>query len=510
MSKRVKREPTQHQKPIDDDIESSKNSEDSSENGNSDDDFDFCKAASPPRRGSQRVVGASRGGRAGAARATAAAAAGHGSRGRGRGQGRKPPSSEGEDSDSVILIDSDSEEDDGGGGGGGGGSGSGGNVGSSQAAQGGRSKVQSRDGAMAAAPAIERASMPGGHGRGRGRGHDRGRGSQPMDLDAGPGSEGEEDRQGAGGTGAGRTGGTQQQRRAFTAPTLPLEIAAEELTTMRRLIKRYREEWEAARESCSFWGELSTADKDSLAGSVLRFMLFSARAKPGHPVPRAKLNAAIKEVLGSNRHLKSKTLGAVWLPWARYKAITSLGYDIVELVRPRGGANAEGAAAADGAAGSEGSQYYVLRTVLPTALRSEFVDGSEGTRAEDGAKTVVLALIMHNGGKMQDDELHRYMSMMGFPPDRGQPHPQLGCFDDLINRMKDQRYLCVDKQGQADGNTTLLLSWGEAAHSEVTTEQLKATLEPLFKGMENHVQGGEEDGDAEEEGGEGPGPSGAQ
>ncbi|GIM04105.1 hypothetical protein Vretimale_8721 [Volvox reticuliferus] len=453
MSKRIKRECTQRRNSIDDDFESPKYSENPVENYNSDDDFDFGNAAGPSRRGSQRVVGASRGGRAGAA---GAAAAGHGPRGAARGRGQKPAGSDGETSD-VIIIDSDSVEDDGGGGGGGGGS--------SQPARGGRSVVRGRGGGTAAAvPASEHAPVAGGRGRGRGHGRGRGRGSQPMDLDAGPGSDGEEDPQrGAGG--AGGAGGTQQQRRVYTAPTVPLEIVAEELATMRRLIRRYRDEWEAAREKCASWDELSSADKDLLAGSVLRFMLFSARAKPGHPIPRARLNAAIKEVLGSNRHLKSKTLGAVWLPWARYKAITSLGYDIVELVRPRGGAAVEvAAAAADGATAGEGNQYYVLRTVLPTALRCEFVDGCEGTRAEDGAKMVILALIMQNGGKMQDDELHRYMSMMGFPPDRGQPHPQLGSFDDLINQMKDQRYLCLDKQGQGAG-----VMWGEGEKARAHT-----------------------------------------
>ncbi|KAG2488812.1 hypothetical protein HYH03_012611 [Edaphochlamys debaryana] len=369
------------------------------------------------------------------------------------------------------------------------------------------------------------AAARGGAARGRGRGRARGgRGGAgatqgqggPTQIDPDDRPEGAADADAdwlAGGFGGGGGAG-HRWTAADAAHAGALKFDAAELAWMRAQVRRYKEEFEVAREKCDVWGSLNVTDRDDLGRAAVRYMLYASRAKPGQAVPRAKLAEAVKGAMG--KHKLFKKLTSVWLPYSRYLAISRMGLEIADISeRPwapqrnaaeAGGSSAaaDGAAAAAAAAGDgEGSgvasgAYFVLRSVLPTALRREFVgDGDSGAALAHGGPlsqvdfmaltTLALALIRSNGGKSDEDSLRRNLSMVGFHPD-SPLHPVYGDLDEQIKKMVEQRYLSLDKKGttrtDAEGRPIGEYRWGDAAHSEVGEARLDAVLERFHKQLE--------------------------
>ncbi len=116
---------------------------------------------------------------------------------------------------------------------------------------------------------------------------------------------------------------------------------------------------------------------------------------------------------------------SLWLPYSRFMAASTLGLEIAEVPRDLQAAaaiaqaEAAAAAAGSGAAAAAGgiigsgssSTYFVLRSLLPSVLRTEFVEavggfgfggGQEGEVAEQGFTAVVLALIRAAGDKLEE------------------------------------------------------------------------------------------------------------
>ncbi|KAG2454161.1 hypothetical protein HYH02_001196 [Chlamydomonas schloesseri] len=388
-----------------------------------------------------------------------------------------------------------------------------------------------------------RGSRAGGATRGRGRG--RGRGSSqapPAEHDCDADNAADDDGGDAGGVGQGgsgtqavarRDGGAMAAARFAGGATGPIQIDPAELVAMRRKIRQYKEEYQAAVEKCDVWNDVSNADKQELARVVVRHMLFATRQKPGVPVARTKLMEAVKKAMGTHRHYKK--LASVWMPWARFMAISTMGYDIAEVTpRPESivGAEVDAAGAAGTAAGASGSNangaagaaaapapaaapaaasHYVLRTVLPTELRLQMVGPGSGPGEgsdEWGLTMMVLSLIRLNNNKMEEAQLKRMLGEVGFP--EGSAHPVLGPIDAQLKRMQDQRYLTADKTTttQADGRQERLLMWGDAAFSEVGTKVCDKWMEKWFELKESAAM--QVDGEEQQEVGNGAGAAGAQ
>ncbi|GFR48661.1 hypothetical protein Agub_g10616 [Astrephomene gubernaculifera] len=523
----VKREPGREETDEDDDHQDAMDEENDDDFiGDSDDEDDGAR-----HRGKSAARGAASRGRGGRGVNAGSSRRGRG-RGRGGGAAAAAPAADEGSSDSEVIVISDSDD--------------------SAGAQAPNTQAPNSQVPNSQAARTSNGGGAGGRGRGggssgRGRGRGRGRGfgggaaSQPPEQDGDY-----ENADGGGEEGAGMPGGSLggggdaaaaaaaepvRRRRSYVPPPVPLTVNAEELASMRRLIKRYRDEWEAARERCDVWDSLSDADQEEMARVVVRYMLFAARARPRQPVARAKLTEAFKKAMANNKHYRK--LGPVWLPWARYMAISKLGYDIAEVNRPKpgaldpaaaaaaaaaagaaagpssaaaAGASSAAAAAAASAAVAEGSQYFLLRTALPTALRLEFV-GSDTEGEGEGLLVVVLALILSNGGKMDEDMLRRLLVQLGWAPDCGEAHPRLGGLEEALKRWQEQRYVLADKRA-ADGSS--VLTWGEAAHSEIGVQGVTRLMDTLYDGLERKTAASAADGDGEAgdgDAGAGAGPS---
>ena len=179
---------------------------------------------------------------------------------------------------------------------------------------------------------------------------------------------------------------------------------------------------------------------DRLVSEVMRLLLFRLH-KDGAPVSRADCMVLVNKAYKEKRGLGPAVLAAAQ---ARFPAL--LGMEMVELekAKPGGSAGAGDAKAllkAAEKADKGGSKVYVLRSLLPHALRARVVDLPEAAPAA-GFTVAVLALVTLAGeGGLGEEALWASLGQLGVRQEAASSHPTLGAADALLAQLVKQHFL---------------------------------------------------------------------
>ncbi|KAI8467413.1 MAG: MAGE family-domain-containing protein [Monoraphidium minutum] len=217
---------------------------------------------------------------------------------------------------------------------------------------------------------------------------------------------------------------------------------------------------------------LSAHEYDALVARVVRCMLFKAHEKPGVPVKRQELlDACFADYRG---HGASKKLPSLVLRVAQARAAAVFGLEMEELSRVAVTTKRKGVGADDA---PNVTSTYVLRSILPVAMRRALVDDPADDQAQ-GFKALVLALIHLNGGQIEADDLWRHLSRLG--ADRGdKEHPHLGKTEDALAALEKTRHIVRSEASSVNGPMATL-RWGENAASEFGEAGIKQFIEQEF------------------------------
>ncbi|EFN56654.1 hypothetical protein CHLNCDRAFT_144490 [Chlorella variabilis] len=266
-----------------------------------------------------------------------------------------------------------------------------------------------------------------------------------------------------------------------------------ELRAVDEKIAEYRRLRDHAAEKAE--GKAPRMAMEQASRALVRHMLFSHSEKPGVPVKRAgKLaplpntqaactwskSPATSEVSAvvTQRfpNLKSKTAVTSYvIAHAQHYLAASLGLEMLSqskaTLRGREGA---------------GSQQFVLRSMVPPALRAAYVlDPSQASQR--GLLMVVLALINLAGGKLEEEELATQLAELGVSTQ--QPHPVFGQVDAQI------KYIQQDKQAGPEGDV-IVYRFAEQAvgpQAEIGESAIHRFIEDQFAAAPAAGGGGGED-----------------
>lgn len=206
--------------------------------------------------------------------------------------------------------------------------------------------------------------------------------------------------------------------------------------------------------------------------AVVRYMLFSHSEKPRVPVRRTEIAAVITARFPN---LKSKAAVTNYvIAHAAHYLIESLGLEMANMPKLAAKARA-------GESGEEGGQQYVLRSIVPPALRAAYVLDNDQS-AERGLLMVVLALIQLAGGKLAEDELWAQLGELGI--DREAPHPAFGRTAELLKTFCARRYIQVSKAQGPEGEAVTYHFAEQAAgeHAEISQAAITRFIEEQFAG----------------------------
>ncbi|GAX73763.1 hypothetical protein CEUSTIGMA_g1214.t1 [Chlamydomonas eustigma] len=258
-----------------------------------------------------------------------------------------------------------------------------------------------------------------------------------------------------------------------------VEFGAAELTRMAQKVSKYEENMksqESARERA-----LTQMELNSMTGKIVRHMIFSNHERPGEPVSRQKLHDALLADYKNHKH--SKALLNLVLPMAQYKLISVFGMEMRELEKAGGerkgkAGSVEGGGAA--APSATGAKMYVLRNILPIALREEVLP----ERISQSLLLVVLAILYLAQGSMDESQLRKWLSQLGIRTEGEEAaghHPKLGNIKEELQRMAKCRYLILTKKSMGvEGIVDHTVEWGEAAKDEVSESEIKDFIEKVF------------------------------
>ncbi|KAI3426938.1 hypothetical protein D9Q98_006882 [Chlorella vulgaris] len=216
-----------------------------------------------------------------------------------------------------------------------------------------------------------------------------------------------------------------------------------ELNAVTELAAEYRRVRDHAAEKAE--GKAPRMAMEQASRAVVRHMLFAHSEKPGVPVKRTEVAAVVTQRFPT---VKAKGVVTTYvIAHAQHYLAQSMGLEMRSIHK----AAARGRQGAAGG-GDEGSQQFVLRSMVPAALRAAFVlDPAQS--AERGLLMVVLALIHLAGSKLGQDELATQLAELGVSTER--PHPVFGSLDVQLKSLCTRRYIQQDKQAGPDGDIVL-------------------------------------------------------
>lgn len=256
-----------------------------------------------------------------------------------------------------------------------------------------------------------------------------------------------------------------------------------ELRAVDEKIAEYRRLRDHAAEKAE--GKAPRMAMEQASRALVRHMLFSHSEKPGVPVKRAEVSAVVTQRFPN---LKSKTAVTSYvIAHAQHYLAASLGLEMLSQSKAtlRG---REGAVPG----GDEGSQQFVLRSMVPPALRAAYVlDPSQASQR--GLLMVVLALINLAGGKLEEEELATQLAELGVSTQ--QPHPVFGQVDAQIKSFCTRRYIQQDKQAGPEGDV-IVYRFAEQAvgpQAEIGESAIHRFIEDQFAAAPAAGGGGGED-----------------
>jgi len=255
---------------------------------------------------------------------------------------------------------------------------------------------------------------------------------------------------------------------------------------------------------------LSKAEIDKLVGDVARYVLMKHHNTGGVPIPRADLTNIVNKAYSKRTGLANYVIAM-----AQAKLADAFGFECAEVVRPAKGSAGAGAAAAvaqqkaaskakgkakqgdkdgDNASGAGtsaaagGTRYYVLRSILPVALRGvvDRFNPDEKALARRGFAIAVIALV-RAAERLTEDALWSHLATMGVS--RTSLHPQIGDPEAEVSKLVKMRYLSRDRSldGGPNGEEAYVYELAEVSHYELTADGVDGLLAHMATFGENQV-----------------------
>lgn len=218
----------------------------------------------------------------------------------------------------------------------------------------------------------------------------------------------------------------------------------------------------------------------------MRYMLFS-QYRDGAPVTRTKLSEHLSKIAPE---LKRAKVSSYIVAEAQVKFNEIFGIEMKELSRK---AQKKTGAARTNLQASEPTKEYVLKSLLPSKIRRQFIDREEDHTFR-GFVMAVVALVSVSGGEIEEQVLWKHLAKLGVRHD-DEAHPKLGNVRDTLNKLCLQRYLMKEKGVGSDGKDTFRYSLAERAMDELPTEKVDKYVLELMRGHND------EDGNAAGENG---------
>jgi len=259
---------------------------------------------------------------------------------------------------------------------------------------------------------------------------------------------------------------SQQQRQRQQKQQQQAQPSPGDVQWLEARVAKYKQEEAARKEEAAL--PLDSQELMLMAGTVVRYMLFSHHEKPGVPVPRSKLNDAMMTEYAD--HPRKRKIPPVVMAIAQSRMLSVFGIEMVEVERPSEGKKGD----------DTGNKYYVLRSALPAQMRQAYMPTPLDEKMPDqGLIVLVLSLIHMQGGKMIEDDLWATLELLGVQKEV--PHPHFRKPKDAMQKLEAARYIIRRKAAaHSGGQVCFEYVWGECAHSEISQEQIKAFIENLF------------------------------
>jgi hypothetical protein len=193
------------------------------------------------------------------------------------------------------------------------------------------------------------------------------------------------------------------------------------------------------------------------------------------------LRADVSKMLSSMSQARGLTSYVV--ARAQLKFLEIFGYEMKELNR----SVAKKSGAARHALDSDPPKVYVLKSNLPAAARSRWVDKKEDM-SERGFCMTVCALVHMSGGTLSEDKLWGFLENMGVRRD-DEAHPKLGDSKLALSRLIKKRYLFREKLHGAvseAGTDAYGLSLAERAKDEIGIDGVEKFVAGIMRGAEDN------------------------
>jgi hypothetical protein len=149
----------------------------------------------------------------------------------------------------------------------------------------------------------------------------------------------------------------------------------------------------------------------------MRYMLFS-QYRDGAPVTRTKLSEHLSKIAPE---LKRAKVSSYIVAEAQVKFNEIFGIEMKELSRK---AQKKTGAARTNLQASEPTKEYVLKSLLPSKIRRQFIDREEDHTFR-GFVMAVVALVSVSGGEIEEQVLWKHLAKLGVRHD-DEAHPKLG------------------------------------------------------------------------------------
>ncbi|KAJ8903217.1 hypothetical protein NDN08_004327 [Rhodosorus marinus] len=223
-------------------------------------------------------------------------------------------------------------------------------------------------------------------------------------------------------------------------------------------------------------GTAPTAEKEKLAGKVVRFLL--ARHLQNVLTSRTDISKLFDEAIRSRRTV----IGEVF-KLAQTYLLERFGMEVVEVYRKVKGRSTTGLSQtarsvlsqASASQGTGQAKYYILVSALPQERRPPVQN-----KAVLGLVSTIASLILLNPHfRVNENSLVRHLEELGVESEgRNLHHPQLGNVSQLLEvELIKQGYFEKEKDGDQS-----FYSFGPRLRGEIGTEALVEMIDQIFDG----------------------------
>eukprot|EP00897_Mesotaenium_endlicherianum_P000620 jgi/Mesen1/10559/ME000843S10070 len=113
---------------------------------------------------------------------------------------------------------------------------------------------------------------------------------------------------------------------------------------------------------------------------------------------------------------------------------------------------------------------YVLRSILPAALRRKHVD-TPGSCHLKGLALVIMSLINASGEKLEERQLWSFLNRIGVR-EEDERHPTFGNVRQAMQRLEKQRYFHSYKVTKPEGDAEIFYELAEGGLDQLSSKKL--------------------------------------